>query len=67
MNIITLIINLIIALPKIFELIKELTASLEKIKKHNKEIQSREALQNLKNAPTHEERESAADQFLDNN
>lgn len=64
--IITLIFNTIIALPKIWQIIKDIQNSIETAKKQSKANDYQNAKTQLENAKTKKEVEDAADKFISN-
>lgn len=67
MAIITTIFNIIIALPKIWQMIKEINNSIENYKKQKEEKENADAITQLENAQTSEQIEKAADNYFDIN
>jgi Sec-independent protein translocase protein TatA len=65
MGIVTLVINFIVALPKIWAIFKEIAHFISMQKKAAKEIKREESKKQMKDGKTQKEREDAADKYLD--
>jgi hypothetical protein len=61
-----LIFNFIIAIPKIWGIIKEVAQWIEAQKRGQKETAREEAKRQIHDGKTEKEREDAADRFIDN-